>query len=439
MATRKKIINKSKKDKKGKKRNGNKNKNIININVNSNNKKIGGGGNNKGGNSGGGKTFAPDKKSEVYIPPYLPNPVINTVPPYEKKDDASNLLIGYVEKNNLLLKDTFEDKIKQNNLLLKNDINNSTSTTNNYMMQDMNALYGGFNNIKLYLKQREENYIEPKPKYEDKYMAFKEDETERLRDEKDPDIETDPYAYEKITVDKSKITHDIEMIETEESLDAGYMDKNDDAFVGENPSLITTVPVDNVEDISLVVDKKVDSTSSVVDKKVDSTSSVGEKKTFFKQFFKTTKTTTSPPKKSDDSKDVNSEKKKKKKDKKNESVSVIEDIKDVIMPEVIFKKKKKKQVVNDSDIINVKQPEPEIKKSPIRNTERINIDDIVSKPSKTLVSSFIDKLKEYNKYKTQLDPEDLATYRSYVGMQSAGGNKIGPTGAIKNLKSKWNL
>ena len=434
MATRKKIINKSKKDKKGKKRNGN--KNVININVNSNNKKIGGSG---GGNSGGGK-------KSVYIPPYLPNPLINPVPPKdkdkEKKDDMSNFLIGYVEKNNLLL----ENKINQTHLQLKNDINSTTTTNNNFMLQDMNTLYGGINNLKLYLKQQEEEndkYLQPKSKHEDKYMAFKKDETERLRDEKDPYIETDPYAHEKLTVDNSKITHDIEVIETEESLEAGYIDKNKDAFVGDNPSLMTTiVPVD---DTSLALDKvddtsldKVDDTSSVVDKKV------GEKKTsFFTKFFNPNLKTT-PHKKSDDIKDKKFMIRKKNEEKNNEPVPVIEDIKDTIIPEETIKKKKKKLIkIDDSYIFNAKEPEPEpeqvIKRSPIRIKERINLDDIGGKPTKELVNSFIEKLEKYAKSKKQIDPEDLATYRFYVGMQSAGGSRIGPAGAIKNLKSKWNL
>ena len=213
MATRKKVINKSKKDKKGKKRNGNKNKNIININVNSNNKKIGGGGNNRGGNNGGGKSFAPDKKKDVYIPPYLPNPVINPIPPKDKdkekenKDETTNLLIGYVKNSNLLLENAFEERIKQNNLSIKSDINNSTTTNNNYLYNDINKLHA--------------------------LLDLKKDESKLVEDVNNPDVVDGDYASAKIDIDEQNINKDVENNELIESIGENYDAVNNEAVNNE--------------------------------------------------------------------------------------------------------------------------------------------------------------------------------------------------------------
>jgi len=105
---------------------------------------------------------------------------------------VSNLLIGYVEKSNLLLKDTFEDKIKQNNLMLKNDINNSTTTNNNYVYNDINKLHA--------------------------LIDFKKDENKLVEDVKNPDVVDGDYASAKIDIDEQNINKDVETNELIDSI-----------------------------------------------------------------------------------------------------------------------------------------------------------------------------------------------------------------------------
>jgi hypothetical protein len=163
-----------------------KDQNVININLNSNNTKTGVG-------VGKSSTTAKQKK-EIFVPPYLPNPVINTIPPYEqnKDKDLENRLIGYVDQKNLLLK----NESQQNNLNLKNDIN---TTTNNHIHNVYNDLTR-VDTISKYLLQSQK------------------DENKLLDDAKKPNLLNDPYVDAELEIDNSDINHDIEKVELLDSL-----------------------------------------------------------------------------------------------------------------------------------------------------------------------------------------------------------------------------
>ena len=162
-----------------------KDQNVININLNSNNTKT--------GVVGKSSTTAKQKK-EIFVPPYLPNPVINTIPPYEqnKDKDLENRLIGYVDQKNLLLK----NESQQNNLNLKNDIN---TTTNNHIHNVYNDLTR-VDTISKYLLQSQK------------------DENKLLDDAKKPNLLNDPYVDAELEIDNSDINHDIEKVELLDSL-----------------------------------------------------------------------------------------------------------------------------------------------------------------------------------------------------------------------------
>jgi hypothetical protein len=177
-----KIVRKNKTIKTNK--NKNKNKNIININVNSNNK-------------------AKDKTSDIFIPPYLPQPSINHVNP-PSQQNSNELLPLLFEYNNDKLTNRLMGFVDQRFLEMQSDVDNSIS--NNYNMMPTDDV-----DNRLKRKNPRRKVVNNSFGQNNLLVPLKEDNNKFLRKKQNVNLLSNPDEYDmaEVEIDNNNVNNDV--------------------------------------------------------------------------------------------------------------------------------------------------------------------------------------------------------------------------------------